>query len=145
MRIPLRVGEGKKEPQPSRHRSEAIQLRRNKNAGLLPPSPCGLRRTQSSQVLPYANAAFVAGNDVVRFRIKISNSRYTCHLAARFCPRFAFRCPSKEKREQECRMRAAPAVSCAKWKRKAHTSIQGSGGDPTFPAQWLYGFLRALV
>ncbi len=21
----------------------------------------------------------------------------------------------------------------------AHTSIQGSGGNPTFPAQWLYG------
>src|ERR1700756_1377374 len=28
--------------------------------------------------------------------------------------------------------------------KKAHTSIQGSGGDPTFPAQWLYGLLRAL-
>src|SRR5207244_1272731 len=28
--------------------------------------------------------------------------------------------------------------------RKAHTSIQGSGGSPTSPAQWLYGLLRAL-
>src|SRR6202022_2905478 len=28
--------------------------------------------------------------------------------------------------------------------RKSHTSIQGSGGDPTFPAQWLYGLYRAL-
>jgi hypothetical protein len=27
--------------------------------------------------------------------------------------------------------------------KKAHTSIQGSGGDPTFPAQWLYGLYRA--
>ena len=27
--------------------------------------------------------------------------------------------------------------------RKSHTSIQGSGGDPTFPAQWLYGLYRA--
>ena len=26
----------------------------------------------------------------------------------------------------------------------AHTSIQGSGGNPTFPAQWLYGLFRAL-
>src|SRR5882762_2878654 len=25
-----------------------------------------------------------------------------------------------------------------------HTSIQGSGNTPTFPAQWLYGLLRAL-
>ncbi len=28
--------------------------------------------------------------------------------------------------------------------RKAHTSIQGSGGSPTSPAQWLYGLYRAL-
>ena len=27
---------------------------------------------------------------------------------------------------------------------KAHTSIQGSGSIPAFPAQWLYGLLRAL-
>jgi hypothetical protein len=26
-----------------------------------------------------------------------------------------------------------------KRQKKTHTSIQGSGGDPTFPAQWLYG------
>jgi len=44
---------------------------------------------------------------------------------------------------RECRMRAAPAVSCAKALKKAHTSIQGSGEHPTFPAQWLYGLYRA--
>src|SRR6267142_6652993 len=27
---------------------------------------------------------------------------------------------------------------------KRHTSIQGSGSTPAFPAQWLYGLLRAL-
>src|SRR5947208_16191781 len=27
---------------------------------------------------------------------------------------------------------------------KLHTSIQGSGSIPPFPAQWLYGLLRAL-
>src|SRR5688500_18896728 len=27
---------------------------------------------------------------------------------------------------------------------KVHTSIQGSGEHPTFPAQWLYGLYRAL-
>jgi hypothetical protein len=27
--------------------------------------------------------------------------------------------------------------------KKTHTSIQGSGGTPTFPAQWLYGLYRA--
>src|ERR1700730_4681033 len=40
-------------------------------------------------------------------------------------------------------MRAAPAVPCANWVKKTHTSIQGSGEHPTFPAQWLYGLYRA--
>jgi hypothetical protein len=36
-------------------------------------------------------------------------------------------------------MRAASAVSRANSAKKLHTSIQGSGEHPTFPAQWLYG------
>ena len=40
-------------------------------------------------------------------------------------------------------MRAAPAVSCAMGRKKAHMSIQGSGEHPTFPAQWLDGLSRA--
>ena len=40
-------------------------------------------------------------------------------------------------------MRAAPAVSCAKSCKKLHTSIQGSGEHPTFPAQWFYDLSRA--
>src|SRR6478735_5813458 len=40
---------------------------------------------------------------------------------------------------RECRMRAAPAVSCAVCTESARMSIQGSGEHPTFPAQWLYG------
>ena len=58
-------------------------------------------------------------------------------------PRFAFRCPSRDRGSRECRMRAAPAVPCANWVKKPHTSIQGSGEHPTFPAQWLYGLSRA--
>jgi hypothetical protein len=50
---------------------------------------------------------------------------------------------SLKRGSRECRMRAAPAVPCAKGRKKTHTSIQGSGGDPTFPAQWLYGLYRA--
>ena len=41
-------------------------------------------------------------------------------------------------------MRAAPAVSCAIAQTKAHTSIQVQRKHPAFPAQWLYGLLRAL-
>ena len=29
--------------------------------------------------------------------------------------------------------------------RRVHTSIQGSGEHPTFPAQWLYGLSRDLL
>src|SRR6476659_5770507 len=43
--------------------------------------------------------------------------------------------PFNKRGRRECRMRAAPAVSCAMCTRSAHTSIQGSGGNPTFPAQ----------
>src|SRR5215203_827893 len=34
--------------------------------------------------------------------------------------------------------------ACDLRKTKLHTSIQGSGNTPAFPAQWLYGLLRAL-
>jgi hypothetical protein len=55
-----------------------------------------------------------------------SNFKQQMHvriLAARFRPRFAFRCPST-RGSRECRMRAAPAVSRAKQVAKTHTSIQ---------------------
>src|SRR5439155_25233032 len=40
---------------------------------------------------------------------------------------------------REDRVLAAPAVSRAICANKVHTSIQGSGSIPAFPAQWLYG------
>ena len=41
-------------------------------------------------------------------------------------------------------MHAAPEVSCASCTKELHTSIQVKRRHPTFPAQWLYGLLRAL-
>jgi hypothetical protein len=62
-----------------------------------------------------------------------------------FCPRFAVDFPYPPIRgRRECRVRAAPAVSCAKCAKNAHTSIQVQRRHPTFPAQWLYGLYRAL-
>ena len=50
----------------------------------------------------------------------------------------------RERGSRECRMRAAPAVSCAKMcERKRTRAYRFSGGTPAFPAQWLYGLLRA--
>src|SRR5258705_9703728 len=62
------------------------------------------------------------------------------------CPRLAIEFPYPPVRgRRECRVRAAPAVSCAKVCKKAHTSIQVQRRHPTFPAQWFYGLYRALV
>ena len=47
--------------------------------------------------------------------------------------------PSSNRGRREDRVRAAPAVPCAVVRENMHTSIQGSGEHPTFPAQWLYG------
>jgi len=52
--------------------------------------------------------------------------------------------PKEIRGRRECRMRAAPEVSCAPCTKAMHTSIQVKRRHPTFPAQWLYGLLRAL-
>src|SRR6266436_10074761 len=67
-------------------------------------------------------------------------------LAARRARSFA-RTLSLEKRgSRECRVRAAPAVSCAKVHgRKRTRAYRFSGNTPAFPAQWFYGLCRALV
>src|SRR6266481_3620875 len=45
---------------------------------------------------------------------------------------------------RECRVRAAPAVSCAKLHKEKRTrAYRFSGDTPAFPAQWLYGLCRA--
>ena len=39
--------------------------------------------------------------------------------------------------------RCTRGLVCEVVQKKLHTSIQGSGEHPTFPAQWLYGLYRA--
>ncbi len=85
------------------------------------------------------------GDDGFRFALPILR-RYDFAILATHCrPRFASSFALLEIRgRREDRVRAAPAVSRAIAQAKAHTSIQGSGSTPAFPAQWLYGLLRAL-
>jgi hypothetical protein len=46
---------------------------------------------------------------------------------------------------RECRVRAAPAVSCAFCAKEMRTrAYRFSGSSPASPAQWLYGLCRAL-
>ncbi len=51
--------------------------------------------------------------------------------------------PSRTRGRRESRVRAAPAVSCAKWK-KTHTSIQVQRRQSGFPCAVVYGLYRAL-
>src|SRR6202171_5197850 len=65
-------------------------------------------------------------------------------LAARFCPRFAFRCPSSTREQGMPDARCTRGLACKRQKRKRTRAYRFSGGTPTFPAQWLYGLYRAL-
>src|SRR5712672_1870143 len=58
---------------------------------------------------------------------------FSRRVAPELCKKFP--CPLQIRGRRECRMRAAPAVSCAMCTRSARMSRQGSGGNPTFPAQ----------
>jgi len=60
-------------------------------------------------------------------------------------PSFASRLPSSKSEgagKTGCLLHPRSRVRFAQ--TKLHTSIQGSGSIPAFPAQWLYGLLRAL-
>src|SRR5437667_4738752 len=60
-------------------------------------------------------------------------------------PSFASRLPSSKLEgagKTGCLLHPRSRVRIAQ--TKVHTSIQGSGSIPAFPAQWLYGLLRAL-
>ena len=69
-------------------------------------------------------------------------SRSRGGLRPRFTSNFA---PPEKRGRRECRMRAAPAVSCANCAKKRTRAYRLSGGNPTSPAQWLYGLCRDLL
>ena len=52
--------------------------------------------------------------------------------------------PLSKRGRRECRVRAAPAVSCAKNVHIGAHEHTGQRNTPTSPAQWSYGVLRAL-
>ena len=57
-------------------------------------------------------------------------------------PRFAYHCPSEEGAGNAgCALHPRSRVQIVRV--KTHTSIQGSGEHPTFPAQWFDGLSRA--
>src|SRR6266516_4894304 len=69
----------------------------------------------------------------------------TSHSRGALRPRFAINFPpslSEGAGKTGCLLHPRSRVRFAQ--TKMHTSIQGSGSIPAFPAQWLYGLLRAL-
>jgi hypothetical protein len=64
-------------------------------------------------------------NDVVRSRFTFQSADARPPSRGMICPRFAGTvCPLDRRGSRECRVRAAPAVSCAKVHKETHTSIQ---------------------
>jgi hypothetical protein len=71
--------------------------------------------------------------------------RHASALSRRISPELCNSFALGNRGRREDRVRAAPAVSCANCASKKRTrAYRFSGGSPAFPAQWFYGFLRAL-
>jgi hypothetical protein len=69
----------------------------------------------------------------------------TPHSRGMMCPRFAKTSALTTRRgRREDRVRAAPAVSCARCTKTRTRAYRFSGNTPAFPAQWFYGLYRAL-
>ncbi len=75
-----------------------------------------------------------------------TTTEYTSAFSRRTAPEFCkFVHPQKERGRREDRVRAAPAVSCAKMHiAKCTRAYRFSGSSPAFPARWLYSLFRAL-
>ena len=95
------------------------------------------------------------GESQHNFRIRISNSQESTIPRPRgmnrpscckiFVPLRAEGAGDPQRGRRESRVRAAPAVSCAKCAKQIRTrAYRFSGEHPAFPAQWFYGLLRAL-
>jgi hypothetical protein len=78
--------------------------------------------------------------------IQISNNKHGFAFSRRDAPELCVDChPLKATRgRRESRVRAAPAVSCAKMHKKTHTSIQVQRRQSGFPCAVVYGLFRAL-
>ena len=81
-------------------------------------------------------------NDVEAFWARSDHQIHIRDLAARFARGLPVVSPSNEGAGNAgCALHPRSRVQMARV--KTHTSIQGSGEHPTFPAQWLYGLSRA--
>jgi hypothetical protein len=78
------------------------------------------------------------------FRFKFQTADTRPHSRGTICPSFAFRFPSNRREQGMPDARCTRGLVCKMHERKRTRAYRFSGGYPTFPAQWLYGLLRAL-
>src|ERR1700742_1126397 len=100
----------------------------------------------ASHVLPasFETLASQAPQDEVHRYSNVKQQISVRILAAPFARGLHFVVP--QKREQGMPgARCTRGLACKRQQTKAHTSIQVSGGNPAFPAQWFYGLYRALL
>ena len=69
---------------------------------------------------------------------------YSFAISRRIAPEVCLNLVPQNGGSRECRVHAAPAVSCAKVRKKRTRAYRYSRNTPAFPAQWLYGLCRAL-
>jgi hypothetical protein len=89
---------------------------------------------------PYHRAPEDRGGNSIR----MSNSGYTSAFSRRDAPEVCVWLSPQQEGAGNAGCALHPRSRVQRVEKKMHTSIQGSGGDPTFPAQWLYGLFRAL-
>ena len=81
---------------------------------------------------------------VIGVSIQISDRSYTSAFSRHDLPEVCISLSLKNEGAGNAGCALHPRSRVQNAREKAHTSIQGSGEHPTFPAQWLYGLSRAL-
>src|SRR6266702_5818757 len=105
-----------------------------------------LQRSETTGIHGYGSRVKPGTTANVKLRFDFQWADATSPSRGMICPRFAGAvCPSSRRGSRECRVRAAPAVSCARLHKGMRTrAYRFSGGNPAFPAQWFDGLCRAL-
>jgi hypothetical protein len=89
---------------------------------------------------------FAPRNDVVTFRFKFQTADARPHSRGAILPEVCVSVSLEKKREQGMPdARCTRGLACKMDNEKRTRAYRFSGGDPAFPAQWLYGLCCALL
>jgi hypothetical protein len=142
------VSKGLTPPSFSDAQSRIVDAPRGAGPESIPRDGCGLANWSTA----FFETTVACGYGFLRCAIAHHSSCFarpgmTCvrDLAARFARGFANSfAPLRKEGAGNAGCTLHPRSRVQMRIKNTHTSIQGSGGSPTSPAQWLYGLLRAL-